>query len=106
MILAGEQHTDWIVGLLGHMREHGYTRFEVEQAAEDAWVEHNNQVADATLYPQANSWYVGANIPGKPRVLMPYVGGFDRFKRRCDEVAASGYEGIRLTGASASAAAD
>ena len=56
-----------------------------------------NAVADSTLYPLANSWYVGANIPGKPRVFMPYVGGFDRYKKRCDEVAAKGYEGFTLS---------
>ena len=61
------------------------------------WVHHVNQVADSTLYPLANSWYMGANIPGKPRVFMPYVGGFDRYKRQCDAVAAKGYEGFKLT---------
>jgi len=60
-------------------------------------VNHVNAVADSTLYPLANSWYVGANIPGKPRVFMPYVGGFDRYKKRCDEVAAGGYPGFTLS---------
>ena len=105
MILAGEQHTDWIVDCLEHMQAQGHERIEVEQATEDAWVQHNNEVADSTLYPLANSWYVGANIPGKPRIFMPYVGGFDRFKRTCDEVAAKGYQGIRMTGSKASAVA-
>ena len=62
----------------------------------DSWVQHNNEVADRTLYPLANSWYVGANIPGKPRVFMPYVGGISAYKKKCDEVAAKGYEGFRL----------
>ncbi len=104
MILGAEQHTDWIVDCLAHMREHGHSRFEVTQQAEDAWVEHNNEVANRTLYPLANSWYVGANIPGKPRVFMPYVGGFDRFKRTCDEIAAKGYEGFETSGLEAVAA--
>ena len=65
--------------------------------AEADWVAHVNQVADSTLYPLANSWYIGANIPGKPRVFMPYVGGFDRYKKHCDAIAAKGYEGFRLT---------
>ena len=56
----------------------------------------NNEVADRTLYPLANSWYVGANIPGKPRVFMPYVGGVSAYKKKCDEVAAKGYEGFRF----------
>ena len=64
--------------------------------AEDSWVEHNNEVADRTLYPLANSWYVGANVPGKARVFMPYVGGVTAYKKKCDAVAANGYEGFRF----------
>ena len=60
-------------------------------------MQHVNDVADSTLYPLANSWYVGANIPGKPRVFMPYVGGFAGYKVKCDEIAAKGYEGFVLT---------
>ncbi|MGE0578494.1 flavin-containing monooxygenase [Reyranella sp.] len=97
MIAAIEQHTDWIAGCLDHMRRHGLDRIEPTVEAEAAWVQHVNAVADGTLYPRANSWYLGANIPGKPRVFMPYVGGFDAYKRRCDAVAAGGYEGFRLT---------
>jgi cyclohexanone monooxygenase len=96
MILACEQHVDWIADCVQHLRDHGLTRIEAEQKAEDAWVQHNNEVADRTLYPLANSWYVGANIPGKPRVFMPYVGGVTPYKKKCDEVAANGYEGFRL----------
>ena len=97
MIASIEQHTDWIAGCLGHMRRHEINRVEPTIEAEAAWVQHVNAVADSTLYPMANSWYVGANIPGKPRVFMPYVGGFDAYKRRCDAVVASGYEGFKLT---------
>ena len=96
MILACEQHVDWIADCLQYLRDHGYSRIEAEPDAEDAWVQHNNEVADRTLYPLANSWYVGANIPGKPRVFMPYVGGVTAYKKKCDDVAASGYEGFRL----------
>jgi cyclohexanone monooxygenase len=96
MILACEQHVDWIAGCLKHLRDRGLTRIEAEQDAEDSWVQHNNEVADRTLYPLANSWYVGANIPGKPRVFMPYVGGVAAYKKKCDEVAAKGYEGFRF----------
>ena len=99
MILACEQHVDWIADCLGYLREHGFSRIEAEQTAEDAWVRHNNEVADRTLYPLANSWYVGANIPGKPRVFMPYVGGVAAYKKKCDEVAGNGYEGFSLAGA-------
>ena len=96
MILACEQHVDWIADCLQYLRDRGLTRVEAEQDAEDFWVRHNNEVADRTLYPLANSWYVGANIPGKPRVFMPYVGGVAAYKKKCDEVAANGYEGFRL----------
>ena len=96
MILACEQHVDWIADCVQYLRDRGLTRIEAEQDAEDSWVQHNNEVADRTLYPLANSWYVGANIPGKPRVFMPYVGGVAAYKKKCDEVAAKGYEGFRL----------
>ena len=64
--------------------------------AEDAWVQHVNEVASKTLYPLANSWYMGANIPGKPRIFMPYVGGVGVYRQKCDEVAARGYAGFSL----------
>jgi cyclohexanone monooxygenase len=96
MIASIEQHVDWIADCLAHLRERGLDRIEPTAEAEAAWVAHVNQVADSTLYPLANSWYMGANIPGKPRVFMPYVGGFDRYKRHCDAVAAKGYEGFVL----------
>ena len=97
MIASIEQHVDWIADCIGHMRAKGFDRIEAAPQAEMDWVHHVNQVADSTLYPLANSWYMGANIPGKPRVFMPYVGGFDRYKRHCDAVAAKGYEGFTLS---------
>jgi cyclohexanone monooxygenase len=97
MILACEQHMDWIADCLQYLRDRGLTRIEAERDAEDSWVQHNNEVADRTLYPLANSWYVGANIPGKPRIFMPYVGGVTAYKKKCDEVAANSYEGFRLS---------
>jgi cyclohexanone monooxygenase len=105
MVLSIEQHTDWIADCLAHMRAHGQTRIEAEQSAEDNWVQHVNDVADATLYPLANSWYMGANIPGKPRVFMPYVGGVHNYKKKCDAIAASGYSGFKLSKADAPNAA-
>ena len=80
MILSCEQHVDWIADCLEYLRARGISGIEAEQDAEDAWVRHNNEVANRTLYPQANSWYVGANIPGKPRIFMPYVGGVTAYK--------------------------
>ena len=97
MILAIEQHTDWIADCLMHLRTNGYKQIEANRDAQDSWVQHVNDVADSTLYPLANSWYVGANIPGKPRVFMPYVGGFAGYKQKCDAVAANGYDGFLLT---------
>jgi cyclohexanone monooxygenase len=97
MIASIEQHVDWIADCIGHMQSHGFDRIEASPQAEMEWVHHVNQVADSTLYPLANSWYMGANIPGKPRVFMPYVGGYDRYKRHCDAIAAKGYEGFRLS---------
>ena len=97
MILAIEQHIDWITDFLKHLRSNNFARAEANRDSEDAWVEHVNTVADSTLYPLANSWYLGANIPGKPRVFMPYVGGFHKYKQTCDEVAAKGYEGVTMT---------
>jgi cyclohexanone monooxygenase len=97
MILSIEQHVDFIASCLGHMRDEGFTRIEAEQEAEDRWVEHNNEVALSTLYPKANSWYMGANIPGKPRIFMPYVGGVHTYYRLCNEIIAQGYEGFTLT---------
>jgi cyclohexanone monooxygenase len=97
MIASIEQHTNWIADCIGHLRDRGFDRIEPSERAQSEWVQHVNQVADSTLYPLANSWYLGANIPGKPRVFMPYVGGFDRYKRHCDAIAAKDYEGFTLS---------
>jgi cyclohexanone monooxygenase len=72
--------------------------------AEDAWMEHVREVGERTLYPRANSWYVGANIPGKPRTFMPYIGGVPVYRRKCEEIAAGGYAGFRFTGRQRAAA--
>ncbi|MCK1462551.1 NAD(P)/FAD-dependent oxidoreductase [Bradyrhizobium sp. 2] len=96
MIVSIEQHVDWITDCLVHMRRQGVATMEASGGAEDKWVAHVNEVAHGTLYPQANSWYMGANIPGKPRIFMPYIGGVGVYRRICDEVAAKGYEGFLL----------
>ena len=97
MMVSIEQHVDWIADCLAHLRSQGIACIEADPAAEDNWVEHVNEVAYTTLYPQANSWYMGANIEGKPRVFMPYIGGVGTYRQTCDRVAANGYEGFRLT---------
>jgi len=99
MIVSIEQHVDWIADCLAYMRDNGLTAIEATKPAEDQWVEHVNEVAYNTLYPQASSWYMGANIPGKPRIFMPYIGGVPVYRQKCDEVAAKGYEGFAMTAA-------
>ena len=96
MMVSIEQHVEWTADCLKYLREQGLNCIEADLDAEDAWVEHVNVEAFKTLYPQANSWYMGANIPGKPRIFMPYIGGVGRYRQTCDEVAAKGYEGFRL----------
>ena len=92
-VFATEQHVDWISGCLTSMNAHGHDLVEARQDAVDAWVIHVNAVAAATIFPTCNSWYVGANIAGKPKVFMPLL-GFPAYERRCNEVAAHGYEGF------------
>ncbi|HBK07435.1 MAG TPA: cyclohexanone monooxygenase [Acetobacteraceae bacterium] len=99
MIVSIEQHVDWIADCLLHLRDRGLDCIEPTLAAENAWVDHGNEVAHTTLYPSAASWYMGANIPGKPRVFMPYIGGVGAYRLKCDEIAANGYEGFSLSGA-------
>ncbi len=96
MPVSIEQHIDWIADLLQHMREHDIKSVEAEADAEKAWVVHVNEVAEPTMFMQANSWYLGANIPGKPRVFMPYAGGVGTYRKKCNEVADNGYEGFIL----------
>ena len=96
MIVSIEQHVDWIAEAIGHMRDRGLDTMEANQDAEDNWVAHVNEVAHTTLYPQANSWYMGANIPGKPQIFMPYIGGVGAYRQICNEVAAKGYEGFAM----------
>jgi cation diffusion facilitator CzcD-associated flavoprotein CzcO len=99
MVVCVEQHVEWIGACLSYLREHGCTTIEATEAAQDEWVEHVNKVANGTMFtaPTCNSWYLGANIPGKERVFMPYVGGLNRYIEKADEVAASGYECFALS---------
>jgi len=99
MIVSIEQHVDWITDCIAYMRGRDLDAMEAKQDAEDNWVTHVNEVAHTTLYPQANSWYMGANIPGKPQIFMPYIGGVGAYRQICNDVAAKGYEGFAMTGA-------
>ena len=97
MMVSIEQHVDWISDCLAHLAAHQQDGIEATQGAEDAWVVHVNEAAHRTLYPSANSWYMGANIPGKPRVFMPYIGGVRVYRQKCDEVSVNNYEGFQIS---------
>ena len=101
MLVAIEQHVDWITDCIEYLRARHVASIDATVEAEDAWVDHVNAVANLTLFPTANSWYMGANVPGKPRVFMPYIGGFPRYNEVCSGVAADDYRGFTLTPATA-----
>ena len=98
MVVSIEQHVDWITDCLRRLRAENLDRIEPTPVAEAGWVRHNQDCADITLYQRANSWYMGANVPGKPRVFLPYIGGVDAYRRACDEVTEKGFLGFRLDG--------
>ncbi len=98
MTVSIEQHVEWIADCLVHLREQGFESIEPTPTAEAGWVQHVNDCADITLYPTANSWYMGANVPGKPRVFLPYIGGVDVYRGTCDEVVERGHLGFELRG--------
>ena len=97
MMVSIEQHVDWVVDCITYLGERQLRTIEPTVEAEDAWVEHVREVGDSTLFPLANSWYMGANIPGKPRIFTPYVGGVGTYRKECDDVVAKGYEGFTLS---------
>ena len=97
MIVSIEQHVDWITDCIAYMRDRHLDTMEAKREAEDNWVAHVNEVAQGTLYPQANSWYMGANIPGKPQIFMPYIGGVGVYRQICNDVAAKDYEGFAMS---------
>ena len=95
-----EQHVDWITATLQYAEASGVRLIEAEDDAMRKWTDHVTDAANKTLLPKANhSWYLGANVPGKPRVFMPYAGGLDKYRAHCDDVAGNGYAGFRLMGA-------
>ena len=96
MMVSIEQHVDWMTACIAHMQGANEATIEPTTAAQDAWVEHNDEVAHKTLYPRAASWYMGANIPGKPRVFLPYIGGVGAYREKCAEVAENNYEGFEF----------
>ena len=105
MVTSIEQHVDFTTDTILYMREREYGLIEPEIEAENTWVEHVQEVANATLFPRANSWYMGANIQGKPRLFMPYIGGVGAYRKHCEEIAANGYLGFNLERTNVDAAA-
>ncbi|MCA1711757.1 MAG: alpha/beta hydrolase fold domain-containing protein [Actinobacteria bacterium] len=99
MAVSIEQHVDWVTDCLVRLREDGFETIEPTALAEEAWDQHVADGAALTLHQTANSWYMGANVPGKKRVLYPYVGGVDQYRWACDQVAAQDYLGFRRSGA-------
>jgi cation diffusion facilitator CzcD-associated flavoprotein CzcO/acetyl esterase/lipase len=98
MAVSIEQHVEWVSNCIAYMRGEGLEVIEATPTAESAWAQHVNDCADITLFPRANSWYMGANVPGKPRVFLPYIGGVDRYRRACNEVVDKGYLGFAFKG--------
>ena len=98
MPVAIEQHVEWIADCLAWLRGHRAEVIEATGQAATDWTDHVQQIASETLYPKAASWYMGANIPGKPRIFLPYIGGVGTYRDHCAAVAASGYRGFTLTG--------
>jgi cyclohexanone monooxygenase len=96
VVASIEQHAEWISECVNWLNARGLDYIEATTRAQDEWVEHVNAIANLTLFPAADSWYLGANIPGKPRVFMPYVGGVGAYRHKCSEVAANGYPGFSL----------
>ena len=97
MPTAIEQHADWIAGCIAHMRAHGRRRVEATESAAEDWSAEVSRAAQATLLPMASSsWYLGANVPGKPRVFMPYAGGMAHYAGVCRAVAEDGYRGFAM----------
>ncbi|WP_431230786.1 flavin-containing monooxygenase [Paenarthrobacter nicotinovorans] len=97
MIVSIEQHVEWTTNYIAYLDTNGIRASHPSVEAQEQWVETVNHLAEATLFPSAASWYMGANVPGKPRVFMPYLGGVGTYRALCDEIAASGYTGFQHT---------
>jgi cyclohexanone monooxygenase len=96
MLPSIEQHVNFIAGCISHVVDNGLSAIEPDRKAEEDWGLHVNEVADLSLRSTCASWYVGANVPGKPRVFSPYIGGFPKYVERCEQVVGNNYEGFTL----------
>jgi cyclohexanone monooxygenase len=99
VIVSIEQHVEWIANCLARMQARGHTRIEARESSQDEWVSHVAELAAGTLFTTTASWYMGANVPGKPRVFLPYGGGFANYDRICREQAEAGYPGFIFSSA-------
>ena len=97
VIMSIEQHVEWIADCLAHMQACGQHSVACTLQAEDDWMVHAHEVASKTLFANANSWYTGANIPGKPRTFLPYIGGLGNYTVICKDIVAAGYRGFTFT---------
>lgn len=97
MLVSIEQHVDWMIDCLSNMKSEKQSCFEADQTSEDEWVRHVNDVANMTLFPKGGSWYLGANVEGKPRIFMPYAAGVGAYREVCDDVVADGYRGFSFS---------
>jgi cyclohexanone monooxygenase len=97
MVISIEQHVDLVFDTIGRMRDVGHDRIEATASAQAEWTAHVSALADETLYPRASSWYMGVNVPGKPRVFSVYIAGCGPYREVCDEVVADGYRGFELS---------
>jgi cyclohexanone monooxygenase len=105
MIVSIEQHVDFVSECLASLKDKGADRIEANRDAEDAWVAKVNEVASQTLFPKAASWYMGANIPGKARVFMPFM-GVHTYRKICNEIAADNYRGFEIRNVNADESTD
>ena len=96
VIFSADQHVDWIGDCLVNLKKRKLKSIEATEPAQEEWVAHISEVGSKTLTSKANNWYVGANIPGKPRVFLPYVGGLGTYRQKCEEVAANDYKGFKV----------
>jgi hypothetical protein len=103
-VVSIEQHVDWVTDCIAYLRASGFASIEPTAEAEAGWVQHVAEVGSITLFPAADSWYMGANVPGKARTFLPYIGGVGVYRQVCDEVAADNYRGFTMTPAVEAAA--
>jgi cyclohexanone monooxygenase len=96
VVVSIEQHVDWIARCIQHMNATQKSKIQAQAPAQEAWVQRVNDLAKNTLFPASASWYMGANVPGKPRVFMPYVGGVGRYREECTAIANNGYTGFDI----------